>query len=318
MGNDRLEEMARGLEADPENKELRSQLYAERSRLQGSSVYLDLFRDRELWKSSSPALQDQAVEVIAPLLEDDFQWIENKLYHCRDESFRIPCFRHKKVDMVFHLLPGGGFSRGQSWQRAEDRIQIEVGPFLMARFPVLQVQWEEVAQEQDDFRDAHLPMHLVSWSDVHEWLVPLGKLGLPTEDQWEYAYRAGTQTEYFWGKDMDDSYCWHSEHPDLARVHDALSPDIHHRDKKWNAFGLVDMAGNIWEMCEDPFYGLLDLNQYDNKVMKGGAWKNPPRTCMADYRGLVNAFERYNNIGFRLAYPLDEIFATTKIKETKA
>ncbi|MDF1661270.1 MAG: formylglycine-generating enzyme family protein [Planctomycetota bacterium] len=315
MTRDKLEELERLSAADPDNQSLIDQIYALKGRLEGPKVYIDLLTDRALWLKSSSALQDDAIRALSLKLEGQFQWLDTRLYDCGDQSFRIAAFRHKRTGCVLNLLPGGSFTRGQSWQRPETHLKIEVPPLLIGRFPVTQREWQAVADEdEDEFRASNLPMNLVSWNDVQEWLLKTGGLVLPAADHWEYACRAGTQTEFYWGDEMDDSYCWHSEHPDLSRAQDALAPTIHYDAKKWNAFGLVDMAGNIWEMCEDAFYGLLDINQYDNKVMKGGSWKNMSRVNSADYRGMVNCVERYNNIGFRVAYPLDSIISETASK----
>lgn len=311
MGRDKLEKLRRELASDPNNLELRDQVYVEQARLEGVEIYLELLNDRETWNNSSVALQDDAIRAVSQKLELEFEWTETSLYQCADQSHRIAAFRQKKTDIIFHLIPGGYFRRGQSWQKPEKHLRIDVAPFLIGRFPVTQKEWQGVSEENDQFREANLPMNLVSWNDVQEWLGKVdGDIVLPSADQWEYAYRSGAQTEFYWGAEMDDDYCWHMEHTELSRAQEALAPELHFDSQKWNAFGLVDMAGNIWEMCEDAFYGLLDINQFDNKIMKGGSWKNPPRTCMADYRGIVNCIERYNNTGFRVAYSLDSIIST--------
>jgi formylglycine-generating enzyme required for sulfatase activity len=104
---------------------------------------------------------------------------------------------------------------------------------------------------------------------------------LPTEAEWEYACRAGTQTAYFWGDDVDklDEYAWD--------VDNAETPQPVGK-KKPNAWGLYDMHGNVAEWCLDHYlpdaYGrfpldrptirpvvLPDAKEY-SYVARGGSW----------------------------------------------
>ena len=50
----------------------------------------------------------------------------------------------------------------------------------------------------------------VSWNDAQEFCKNVG-LRLPYEEEWEYAYRAGTKTKYYWGDSMDGKYCWYEK-----------------------------------------------------------------------------------------------------------
>jgi formylglycine-generating enzyme required for sulfatase activity len=70
---------------------------------------------------------------------------------------------------------------------------------------------------------------------------------LPTEAEWENACRAGTKTRFFWGEEIDGSYGWSEINTDPV-----LRPVM---QKKPNAWGLYDMAGNVQEWCNDWFSG---------------------------------------------------------------
>lgn len=125
-------------------------------------------------------------------------------------------------------------------------------------------------------RDDDLP-HTGS---IHEAITEhLNKHGLrlPSPAEWDHACRAGSVTRFPWGDEMDDSFCWHAENsagcPTCGRVYQwgetlggrsccqAANPDLlrtrprapseHDSPGKWNAFGLIDMVGNVWEWLID-------------------------------------------------------------------
>jgi formylglycine-generating enzyme required for sulfatase activity len=95
---------------------------------------------------------------------------------------------------------------------------------------------------------------------------------LPTEAEWEYACRAGTKAEYYWGTANVDNYAWYAGNSNSNTSIVA--------QKLPNAFGLFDMNGNVWEWCND-WYGDYDKNQLMNpvgvndgsrRVARGGGW----------------------------------------------
>jgi len=79
-----------------------------------------------------------------------------------------------------------------------------------------------------------------------------GRFRLPTEAEWEYAYRAGTTTAYYWGNEMNDEYCWYRKINNVKLMRAYYSGSTHKVGmKKPNAWGLYDMAGNVFELCSD-------------------------------------------------------------------
>jgi len=131
--------------------------------------------------------------------------------------------------------------------------------------------WKNPGFEQGDDH----PVVCVSWNDANafcEWMTKNfeGSYRLPTEAEWEYAARAGTQTWYSWGNSPDGAYS-HANvadsslerlHPDTTRYQRAIGLDSdEHSDGhpftapvasyKPNPWGLHDMHGNVWEWCAD-------------------------------------------------------------------
>jgi formylglycine-generating enzyme required for sulfatase activity len=106
----------------------------------------------------------------------------------------------------------------------------------------------------------------------------LGKNGyrLPFEAEWEYAMRAGTVTEYYWGDVIDDDYAWWQRNS--AGTTHAVGA------KKPNAWGLYDMSGNVWEWCGDwmgktyyatsPGKSPKGPDSGPTRVVRGGSWND--------------------------------------------
>ncbi|MBF0430260.1 MAG: SUMF1/EgtB/PvdO family nonheme iron enzyme [Fibrobacteria bacterium] len=128
---------------------------------------------------------------------------------------------------------------------------------------------------------------------------------LPTEAEWEYASRAGTQTDYYWESTSANDYAW-----DLSN-----SNGIQHAvaTKLPNAYGLYDMAGGLWELCNDTYgrdyYAISsEVNPEgsivgEERVMRGGGWNNETSVIGSAVRSKVTPdYIRYV-IGFRVVLP---------------
>ena len=182
--------------------------------------------------------------------------------------------------------------------------------FRMGATPVTWGIWKEYRQScsvpgkgiklPDDpgwgYPDDH-PVVNVSWEDIMglggfcEWATKLAgfTLILPTEAQWEYAARGGTDgLDYPWGNQFDINRLWCDEHM-TAEVD--RSERIHR-----NGYGLTDMAGNVLHWCADYFTDEYRPHTY----VRGTSWVYCPPTFRCAYRDQFVTDFGLNFIGFRL------------------
>jgi formylglycine-generating enzyme required for sulfatase activity len=233
--------------------------------------------------------------------------------------------RSEGPEMV--VIPVGTFRMGDikgSGTDAERPIHKVVvsKPFAIGRY---QVTFEEYARfaaatgrelpGDEDWGRGLLPVIKVSWSDAMdyaEWLSQqTGKrYRLPSEAEWEYAARGGTETVYWWGDKMKPGVgnCGGGDTKGPAPV-GSYSP---------NPFGLYDMAGNVWEWVQDCWHknysgapkdgsAWLEENGGDcgQRVVRGGSWYNVEWKSRVSCRYARPLAERAIYIGFRLAQDLD-------------
>jgi formylglycine-generating enzyme required for sulfatase activity len=176
--------------------------------------------------------------------------------------------------------------------------------------------------------DGTHPAVCISWDDAERYVAWLkGRTGkpyrLPTEAEWEYAARAGTQTRYSFGDDAT-ALCAYgrfadpgSSFPWRAGCSSGAAGPIPVGQLTPNPWGIFDMHGNAWEWVEDcwttntseiPTDGsaFSRPNGCNIRVMRGGSWANgPSRQRSAARRDMVK-WVHYNNIGFRIALSLGE------------
>jgi formylglycine-generating enzyme required for sulfatase activity len=148
--------------------------------------------------------------------------------------------------------------------------------------PVEQVTWTGAAR----FCNARsLKEGLTPCYDTNTWECDFSATGyrLPTEAEWEYACRAGSTTQYYYGDNPEElkSYAWFETNSD-GHPHPVAQ-------RKPNAWNLFDMAGNVWEWCNDYYSAkYYRVSPEDNprgpkegekRVLKGGAWSTTAASC---------------------------------------
>ena len=134
--------------------------------------------------------------------------------------------------------------------------------FYLDTYEVTQKKWNAVMSfNRSVFHHPDRPITHIDWHEAKTFCKKTGKR-LPTEAEWEYAARAGSQTKFPWGDEIDDDRMWYSGNSPRQ------VPQI--GKKLPNAWGLHDMMGNVWEWVEDWF----SLEYYKNSSI------NNPKGCL--------------------------------------
>ena len=228
------------------------------------------------------------------------------------------------VNMEMVLIPAGTFMMGSpesEAERSDDETQHQVTiskPYYLGKYPVTQAQWQQVmGNNPSHFKgDKLLPVENVSWDDTQAFCRKLKEItqapfGIPTEAQWEYACRAGTNTPFHFGSELNGRqancdgtvpYGTDSEGPYLKKT----TPVGKYQA---NAWGLYDMHGNVWEWCSDwhgdyPTGSVTDpigpaTGSY--RVFRGGCWYDAAVNCRSAFRNGRDPSNRYRDLGFRVA-----------------
>lgn len=248
-------------------------------------------------------------------LRGGYQFLSMDEFRCADQRFRLPSYRHKASGIVLRLIPGGeylmGSERGKAWEKPVHKVRVK--PFLMGIYEVSQKEWDGLdGKDQRKFKGPNRPIEMVNWFEVKKWLNKAGAgLRLPSEAEWEYAARACTKTDYFWGMSVKERYCWFNSNSG-AKTHDR-SP--FQSKTRMNAFGLEDMLGNVWEWCEDSWIAGYKSGPKTEKarfrkdivekVLRGGSWFNTAEDLRVSYRYGWPPTKRFGNLGFRAVRGLD-------------
>jgi formylglycine-generating enzyme required for sulfatase activity len=233
------------------------------------------------------------------------------------------------VGMRLNLIPSGEFLMGSDASDQEananekPRHTVRIArPFYLGVHEVTRAQYRQVMGSDPSHFSAgpgtsERPVESVSWADAmsfcdklseKEGWKPFDRSGgvsnpenrgyrLPTEEEWEYACRAGTTTRFSFGDDDADlgKYAWY---------HDVSGNTTHPVGQKLpNAFGLFDMHGNVNEWCLDDFHGDYSGRPTEARyrIHRGGAWGNAPIHCRSANRGYAVPGDRLPHLGFRVA-----------------
>jgi formylglycine-generating enzyme required for sulfatase activity len=147
-----------------------------------------------------------------------------------------------------------------------------------------------------------LPATDITWTEAKAACEFLGGR-LPTEAEWEYAARAGSQAAWSFGNDETelDDYAWHEKNAD-GKPHPVAT-------RKPSGWGLHDMYGNVWEWVDDwyaPYEKGLQIDPAgpqagDVRVVRGGSFASPAEYLRSAVRGNLGPESRGGAFGFRCA-----------------
>jgi formylglycine-generating enzyme required for sulfatase activity len=221
------------------------------------------------------------------------------------------------------LVPPGTFQMGcimgsdqyacYSWEQPVHQVTL-TNAFYLGRFEVTQSQWvAKMGSNPSSFQGAsaqvpadqvpNRPVERVSWTIIQGYLSATG-FRLPTEAEWEYACRAGTQTPFYNGSTDDSTVgalAWYS-----ANSGNQTRPV---GGKLANAFGFHDMLGNVWEWVNDWYGGYTPEAQTNpkgpvsasNRVVRRGSWNSVAADARSSNRGYGAPGSSSYSVGFRVA-----------------
>jgi uncharacterized protein (TIGR02145 family) len=236
--------------------------------------------------------------------------------------------------IVMKNIPAGMFVMGSDSSddyEAAPPHQVTLSAFAMQETDVTQEQYQAVMGTNPAYYTGNLlkPVEQVTWYDAIQFCNALSKLTgldtvyntntgaadftkdgyrLPTEAQWEYACRAGSATEYWWGPDTTgiDARAWtYSNSPNLTQPV---------ATKLANAWGLYDMTGDVWQWCNDwlgpyaapPATNPTGATSGSSRIVRGGSWFDDKVGFViyrSAFRGVDTPTKRTYDYGFRVVLP---------------
>ncbi|HGY93056.1 MAG TPA: hypothetical protein ENK43_17970 [Planctomycetes bacterium] len=266
----------------------------------------------------------------------------------RDADGRLPRM-DPRTGIILVLLPGGKFTMGAS--RDPDKANtdpqadpregpphtVSLAPFFLGKHELTRGQWVRLAASKDPsnwtekstggrIRESTYgvhPVESVSWDECTS-ILHRGDLVLPTEAQWEYGARGGTDTPWSWGDDAKDFSRFANLADEAFAAGFGAQAGPHERDLndrfaatapvgsyEPNAFGLFDVHGNVWEWCRDEFGnyrrahapedGLLAEIGAAKRTYRGGGFDLPSFNARSALRGGRHPSVRGLSLGCRAA-----------------
>jgi formylglycine-generating enzyme required for sulfatase activity len=231
------------------------------------------------------------------------------------------------VPLVLVSIPSGTYSMGRYTNEQDSSVseepqhQVSIGyDFYMGKHEVTQAQWRAIMNTDPSyFSGDTLPVEQVSWNDARDFMSRLNAhiaatgqgpetVRLPSEAEWEYACRAGTESRFYWGNDpeylLSRSFAWHRDNS-VNTTH-AVG------EKYPNSFGLYDTSGNLLELCEDDWHdgyvsapddgaAWVNTPRSAYRVLRGGSWNSQVSNCRSAFRNYLDPNSSENVIGFRVA-----------------
>ncbi len=276
------------------------------------------------------------VDELVRFMREDFRYLDS----LPDERKRRFVKSMREVDPTYQL---------PEWDAAEVRAELErsvadeaprhevtLSPFLISKYEVSQEQWRRVMGNDPTpswFQGRGLPVLDVDWVDCQRFCAKTG-LRLPTEAQWEYACRGGTESLYSFGDEIDDERArFHDdpggEWPRIISGESSAGP-VPVDSFAPNPFGLHHMHGNAEEWCEDVYDaecyadgvgGRADPYRAEGSpqvVRRGGFCLGHRLECRSSSRRPVDIAETRLTVGFRPVFHLVSTATTPAPEESIA
>ncbi|MGA2546974.1 MAG: formylglycine-generating enzyme family protein [Rectinemataceae bacterium] len=268
------------------------------------------FRDRSLGLSLSTNFSDRMPD--SSLLKD-FDKVSLISFKYRHVS-NFSDFLSDYVNVPAGPFKAGAVARDRRAEASEAPRQVQLAAFAIGRNEVsnglYKVYLDDKNVPQDsypeywdnpDYNKPDQPVIGISWTDANafaEWLSEVSgqRLRLPSEDEWEKAARAGTDSIYPWG----------DESPKLGNRANFSGNNRFDRPAPVGSFstgkndyGLNDMAGNVAEWTStQPDLSMKDDHSW--RIVKGGSWTDGPNDLRVSRREARDPSKRYSDVGFRL------------------
>lgn len=209
------------------------------------------------------------------------------------------------------FIMGAPSGEGYRYEHPQHKVTL-TNDFQMLKCEVTQSQWEAITGENpSQIIRENRAVGGVTWNECQDYISELNTLDinhtyrLPTEAEWEYCCRAGTETRYFFGNNESElnEYAWYRYHLKSGGA------DV--GELKANPWGLFDMLGNVEEWCQDRFDARIGYSSEAEvdptgietgnlRVLRGGSSGSLPEECTPYFRGCEYPDQTEGWIGFRL------------------
>ncbi len=229
------------------------------------------------------------------------------------------------IGMKFVYIPPGTFMMGspenEPGRNKDETLHIVTltKGFYMQTTEVTQGQWKIImGNNPSEFKNCgdNCPVEQVSWNDTQVFIQKLNqkegtnRYRLPTEAEWEYTARAGTTTPFAFGACLSTDQANHDGDPlEGCSKGTYRAKTVSVGSFSPNAWGLYDMQGNVYELCQDwydkdyPSGSVTDPSGSSSglsRVLRGGSWGHDARRCRSAIRSYYLPGYGSNFIGFRL------------------
>jgi len=245
-----------------------------------------LVAEAERWQRAAEEAQARVAE-----FEEGGRAAKEAHRQAEESARQGPLWQQIGIEMV--TIPAGEFLYG------EDNQKVYLSEYCLARTPVTNLQYRGFVEAtghrkpyhwsggQIPLRKGDHPVVHVSWRDAEAFCQWAG-CRLPTELEWEKGARGADGSKYPWGNGWQGGHCNTIETgigdtTSVTRYPDSASP-----------YGLLDMAGNVYEWCDDWYDG-----DRKGKMLRGGCWGESLVEARCVFRGWYPLVYHREIIGFR-------------------